>query len=360
MNKFQVPTRVVMNNRTVAIFAGEDYDSQILTFRMEDTVFSKSAKESCFVLFEPPEKKAELCPFGMDGKTKTKEEWDYDFNLFKYQCRTKRDTIKINHDFQKKLDDKIKNAKKEMLDEQENAVKKHVQKKEEEDLKAVVKNTNKIALQAIQKELNLEAMIKSEEADREQREELEMMKAIEQEKKKSECLLKAIKQRQMENQYNLRAKAAEAEIAGIKQAATQQVSIRRSQLKNQIADMRKKYKRRKSALSQQLMGVRNVMAQNMGKAYKKGNAQKCLDAQATPAAKTTYCSANYPDDYSQLQSCNDGDDFCMLCCDNEFGDMFVKERQACYASACPKAGDTPGNPAGRWIWQTHSNTSEEN
>ena len=43
-----------------------------------------------------------------------------------------------------------------------------------------------------------------------------MREAIEAEKKKSECLVKAIKERKLENQYNLRAKEAEEEVKNIK------------------------------------------------------------------------------------------------------------------------------------------------
>ena len=50
-------------------------------------------------------------------------------------------------------------------------MKKKVAQKEDEKINEVIKDTNKIALQAIQKEMNLEDIIRKEEAEREAREE---------------------------------------------------------------------------------------------------------------------------------------------------------------------------------------------
>jgi len=51
--------------------------------------------------------------------------------------------------------------------------------------KKTEEKTNTVALQAIQKELNLEALIRKEEADREKLEETEMVTQIEEEKRKA-------------------------------------------------------------------------------------------------------------------------------------------------------------------------------
>jgi len=368
VQKLQIPTRVVMNNKTVTIFGGESYDTQIKTFSLEHTNFKRSASNpSCFYLTES-NKKAELCPFGYNPKgSKMVEEWDYDFNLFKHQCATPRDKIAINLQMEKKLNDKLnekmKKAKKELLEEREREIKKRVAKQEQTQIEKVVKSTNQVALQAIQKEINLEEMIKQEEAEREQREEVEMMKKIEEEKKKSECLMKAIKERQLENQYNLKAKSAEEEVNSIKQAAQQQVMIRRSQLKNLIDKMRKQSQRRKAKLAKQLVEVRSVMAKTMGKVARKGDTNKCVTAAKGETEKLAYCQANFLDEYSEMENCKETDDFCTLCCDTEFGDLHMNERQQCYKTVCPlvapknssSAPAGPTNIQGRWIWQNGVN-----
>ncbi len=180
----KIPVRLVMNNRTITIFSGEDYDSHIDTFILKKSrLFRDTKSGECFIIKEEiSDKQANLCGFG-DGK-KSVEEWNYDFNLFKYQCNFKKPEY-VMDEFQKKLEEKIRDVKKELLDEVQDKVKRKVELTEEIKLENKVKKTNKVALQAIQKELNLEELIKQEEADRERREEQMMLKKIEEEKKKS-------------------------------------------------------------------------------------------------------------------------------------------------------------------------------
>lgn len=348
--KMQIPVRVVMNNQTVSIFAGESYESQVMAFALADTFFKHSNNhQGCFILNESG-KTAELCPFGFSTNTKILEEWDYDFNLFKFQCHTPKEKIAAEFDksLNDKLQEKINDAKKQLLEERENEIKKGAEKEEANQMQSVIKNTNQVALQAIQKELNLEQMIKDEEAQREAREEQDMLIKIEEEKKKTECFMKAIKERELENQYNIRAKETQDEISSIKEAASQQVIIRRTQLKNQILQMRKKAERRKARLAKELLSVRNVMAETMGKASKKGDASRCLNALKTQNDRDTYCQASFADDYASFSNCKEADDFCTLCCDNEFGELNVQNRLNCYKTVCPAAA---GDGAGNWVWR---------
>jgi len=184
MESVQVPVRVVMNNRTISLFSGEDYDSLIVGFMLKKSnIVLDLKKPECFFVNQEDGLKARLCPFGDDNLKKTVEEWSYDFNLFKYQCNFGHQEHQV--DFNKRLDDKVKAAKQSILEEAQEEMKKKAQDSESNKLMTEVKQTNKIALQAIQKEINLEEMIKVEEQDREKKEESDIMMAIESEKKKS-------------------------------------------------------------------------------------------------------------------------------------------------------------------------------
>lgn len=185
----QVPVRVVLNNRTVTLFAGEDYDSHIISFVLKrSNIVVDKTKVECFFINQDDGKTARLCPFGCDNAKKAVEEWDYDFNLFKYQCNYGHKEHQV--DFDNKLKDKIKQAKQVILDEAQEEMKRKAQDGEDKKLAVEVKKTNKVALQAIQKEINLEEMIKLEEEEREKKEEGEMLKKIEDEKKKSVISIK--------------------------------------------------------------------------------------------------------------------------------------------------------------------------
>ncbi len=349
--RLQVPTRVVMNNRTVSIFSGEEYNTLVTVFNLAETEFKRSLTDkSCFILTDSKQKQAELCPFGCNSVSKAIEEWDYDFHLFKYQCNTPRDVIDVDEaELQSKLKEKIQQAKKEILEEREKEIKRKLEEKEQTQLDGVVKTTNQVALQAIQKELSLEEMIKQEETQREAQEEKQIQLSIEKEKQKAECIVRAIKERKLENQYNLRTKQAEEEIKNIKTTTTEEVLIRRSQLKDLILKMRQNSKKRQQKLQSELHDVRLGVAKEMGDAYKKGEATRCLESAKDKEKRLTYCTANFSDDYNNLQNCKESEDFSTLCCDLEFGDFFANERLQCYelVNSVGKKTDSKG----RWIWQ---------
>ena len=98
---YKIPVRVVMNNMTIAVFSSDDYASNILNFNLEYSTFILSNRHiSCFVIKEsfPKDnpKFAEFCPFGLDKSTLVNHEWNYDFNLFKNQCKTKRQIVYLD------------------------------------------------------------------------------------------------------------------------------------------------------------------------------------------------------------------------------------------------------------------------
>ncbi len=182
-NTVQIPVKVIMNNRTLSIFTGEEYDTIITGFNLKTSKFIiDKLKPECFFIKEHDGKTSRLCAFSCDNSKKAVEEWDYDFNLFKNQCNN---YVHLKDDLEKKLNDKIKVVKEDLLFEVQDNMKKKAQEEEEKKLTVEIKQTNKIALQAIQKQINLEEMIKLEEIEREKREENQMLIMIEQEKKKS-------------------------------------------------------------------------------------------------------------------------------------------------------------------------------
>ncbi len=246
--------------------------------------------------------------------------------------------------------------------EREKEIKKKVEEKEEVKIEKQIEVTNNVALQAIQKEINLEELIRKEEAEREAREEKEILITIEEEKKKSECLVKAIKERELENQYNLRTKEATDQMEKIKQEASIQISVRRSQLKKQIEALRKNADRKKIKLKQQLATVRYTMANEMTKAYKKGDKLKCVNAISSAEQRKIYCSVAFSEDYSLYTECLEGSEFCTTCCDSEFGEFYVNDRQDCYKATCSivldasKIKNNETLATGRWIWHESINS----
>lgn len=218
----------------------------------------------------------------------------------------------------------------------------------------MIKQTNGVALQAIQKEINLEALIQKEEEERIAREKAEILISIEKEKQKKECVLKAIKERELENQYNLNAQKAKETIESIKRETAQQVLIKRSQLTEKIRRIRENAEREKNKLKQQLQTVRFSIADEIGSHYKKGDVNKCVLAMDNAKRRNDYCIATFSDDFNDLNYCKRTSEFCTFCCDSEFSDLYLSERQDCYAKTCvrpmPEAEE-----GGKWIWHDKNN-----
>jgi len=370
----QVPVRVIMNNRTLTIFAGEGYDTHLDTFTLltsnlitADPQKAKGNDLNCFWINSEDGRAAHLCPFGCASESKVVEEWRYDFNLFKYQCNYGHKESELDMNLKKKLDAKIKAAKQGVMDDAQEEMKRKAQKSEEKKLSTKVKKTNAVALQAVQKEINLEEMIKNEETEREFKEEEDMKLRIGQEQEKQKCLVNAIKEKQLENQYNIKQKETELNVRNIKKSAAAEVTKRRADLKKLIQKMKLKQKRKTNSLAVKLQTVRNSMASDMGKAYKKGSSEICkIIGNGTEEGnggslekvekRKHYCIAQFSENYAMYQTCLDSEDFCHVCCDNEFGEFFMNDRETCYLASCdadaPPKVDQEKDTSGRWIWQS--------
>jgi hypothetical protein len=235
--------------------------------------------------------------------------------------------------------------------EQQEKLRLKTQALEKNNEEYIIKNTNGIALQVIEKEINLEALIQKEEEERIEREKAEILLNIEKEKKKKECVLKAIKERELENQYNLNAQKAKESIETIKRETAQQVLMRRNKLQNRIRKIREYAERDKNKLKQELQNVRYSIASEIGSHYKKGDINKCLLAMDNTKRRNDYCIANFSEVFNDLNYCRNTSEFCTFCCDNEFSDLYMNERQKCYSKTCIITIKPPvTEDGGKWVW----------
>jgi hypothetical protein len=102
------PVRVVMNNFTVSFFESSNYNSNIITFDIEKTHIFVSKKHAWCTILQEKKREMEFCPFSMNRKdTNFKEEWTYDFELFKNQCHVERSADDIEEEIKYRLKAKI-------------------------------------------------------------------------------------------------------------------------------------------------------------------------------------------------------------------------------------------------------------
>ncbi len=76
----------------------------------------------------------------------------------------------------------------------------------------------------------------------------------------------------------------------------------------------------------------------MQKYAKIGSQKSCFNpgpllAAATPKIEE-YCQVNFPDNNGKFMDCKNPDSFCFVCCEAEFGEMHIPDREKCYKEVC--------------------------
>lgn len=73
------------------------------------------------------------------------------------------------------------------------------------------------------------------------------------------------------------------------------------------------------------------MVQQMTQAAKVGDMSKCKNpSQEGDEEVTKYCQFNFSTDFSKYTECITPASFCYVCCENEFGELHILERDKCY------------------------------
>ena len=344
--KVTIPVRAVMNNKTFSVFGGDDYSTLKEAFNMESTTFVASKEsETCFILRNNI-KKAQFCFFGSESTIEHYNEWDYDFNLFKYQCKTRRATNSTID--QTELNNKVKNLKQGMLMDREIDLIKREKEGEVEEKNIELTKKNKMAFMAVQKQINMDALVVKEEKEREQNEIQNLEKNIADERDKHDCAMKKIKEKEIESQYNIRAEEMEEENDELTKEAKNEIEITRSKLKDKIRKMRKATDRKKSDLKQKLMSLRTKFNSDVTSAYKKGNNNHCASVVTSKENYNNYCLTSFPNSPVLYGQCAYSDNPCITCCENEFSEVFYTDRIKCIKEVCKKHT----KKFGKWVWET--------
>jgi hypothetical protein len=332
--KPKIPIRLVLNDKTLTAYQDDDITSKIASYNLKDSILIRiDGEKRCFRIKNNVRSNL-FCQLDSQGGDFL-EEWDYDFNLFKYQCRKKRvkseNYLPEQQKLEKEFQEKVQDLKTEIVMEIAEKNKEHVEENEELKLNKKVSQIQTTSLQALEKEVKMEDLLEKEEEDKEDTETRFLENQIEEEKKREECIAKAIKEKELENQMNVAKSKAEQEIKHIQEQTKKQIAMKRLEIKKKIMEMRKKQQRKKSALKSEIMHIRTTIANKLNKLNKNGNGDRCKNS-LTSQERTNYCQQNFADSYVKYDDCMGESSFCYVCCENEFGDFHVAERDKCYAN----------------------------
>jgi len=336
----KIPARIVLTQKSIAVYKDQNLDSIEFTGDIESVVFTRINKsETCFLL-QGKNQNQQIVICSMENRGSFVEEWDYDFSLFKHQCQEKRPIVKLANDSEakRKFKEGIQTLKTEIVEEKQNKAKANSQKDEELQIKKQVDNTQSMTFLAMQKEMKLEALLEKEEELREKDDEGSLDVQLKQEEKKKNILMKSIKEKELEEQFNISRENAKLAINRIKDEAKNSIIKKRDEIKKKIMMMRMKSERKKAAVRSKIMSMRSESVQKLHLFGKKGNMDKCFIPD--PAKKEdminieTYCVTNFSTDMSEFMECKVPESFCYSCCEREYGPMLLKLRELCYNTRC--------------------------
>lgn len=352
LREIKMPSRIVMNNRTITLYNDERYHKHVFTFNLPQVSIYQSVKDHCCFILRALNQQFEICGFQTDCGSKTNpifyKSWERDFVLWQTKCFKPLDDKQWDSNTKRIWDTDIQKANLDLLDEKAKLIREKLDLFTNTKLDKKIKSTHKTAMNALKKEAAMEQLIQKEEKQRYDKEERFLVNVIKKEKKKRDCLDKAFKSRELEDERNRKAKEAANTINRIKVDAAKQVEKKRVTLKAKIQIIKKKARRRRRLLESQLQKVRGQMAKSLMNANRYGDWKLCQAARGIKEKIVKYCNANFIDNFVKNQQCKDPEDFCYVCCENEYGNMYIKQRDMCY-DMCDARAKKDQN-SGEWTW----------
>ena len=364
----KVPARLVMNTQTISVFKDDSYETALVVFNLADTALSLSQNDHCCMYLTNENRETQVCAFGSNCGTRSDpkwvNQWLYDSAFFLSKCRKELESTDIKNIGKNPKTgkpvapnsgqgnagsiDMFDETQQQIIQGKRQIIKKQVSSKMELEMDKRVGKTEKIAMTALRREINLEDLITKEEIEKGKEKEEELSVQVKQEQKKKDVLKQALHTRAESFKEVRLAKKTQVKMDGIKNETKMDIKFKRSVLKKKIDTIRTKFKRKHRLLQQKITKIRSEMAGDIMKANKNGDQKLCKNGRKDPKLMNDYCDANEPTDYVKNQGCKESDSFCYKCCEIEFGDLFINNRDACI-TMCDEE-ESKDLKDGDWIW----------
>ena len=337
----KLPVRIVMNNKSFAVYADDSLQSNVKSFLLENSNYSRVKNEDTCFMIKANNQQGVFCQLDVNNKAFV-DEWGYDFNLFKYQCKQDRRTSsfeRAEQSMESQYKEGVSKLKQEMIQKKTLVAKQEVVRNEETELQQKVHKVEQMSVEAIQKELKMEEMLEKEEEEKDRQEEEQLELVIGQEKQKQDCLMKSVREKQLEDQMNIRKIEAEDRIQQIQLKAREQIKINRTILQRKLLDMKSKKERHKHELQKQIMTIKLDTTKNLVKMQRKLSVDTCgtyLDVEK----KTAFCKTIDVEDQFECMNLskqtlpNINKIFCEFCCETNIGSLHQVDREECIKSHC--------------------------
>jgi hypothetical protein len=329
----RIPSRVIVNNKTLSIFESGSYDSILSSYYLTEISVLEPWKQDpkkCLKIADKI-KSSILCVMACDTAVDNSElkikEWIAHIREFRDDCNLQATGLKVKISIDDPRLIKIrKELEAEELRKQTLLLEKKKSKQSERESDKALKLAQLIALKTIDKERKFEERLEKEELLREEKEDEDLRNEYVCEERKKANLLRALIEKN--NNKNKKDEDMKEKLSEIQNDLKQKLLANRNRILKKISLLKFAHERRKNKFRQQIMDVRRVLTQNVINAEKRGNENYCILAMFNDKI-SDYCSTAFSSDPSSVVDCNKKENFCYMCCENEYGDMHQDEREHC-------------------------------
>jgi len=175
-----------------------------------------------------------------------------------------------------------------------------------------------------------------------------LIKRMRHEQKKKKCLEKILRTREKEDVKTREAMEIDTEIKKLNAQAIREVRKKRKGLKAKLLEVKRRVQRKNRIIEQRIQKIRGSMANELMLANKQGDWKVCKRSRDSKNKMGEYCNANFVDNFNKNLECKDPENFCYICCENEYGNMYLQKRDKCY-TMCDQLHKTDLNN-GSWVW----------
>lgn len=333
------PSRIVLNTDSLTIYQGETVDTIDKTFNLKDLKILQILKEDpkCFEVGYIKDL-VTICSLGMNTNIDPKQnvkKWIEDIIDFKTNCQKPMKKEKPNEDLinSPEVQNFIANLQLQKAKSKLSDIQQIEKDKESESMNNQMKLVQTLAWRALDKELKYEQRMEKEETMREEREREEAHKKLIQEEQKRDSLNKAII---LGNEMNSKSKSfkkklqLEKQILQIKQEVAAKIKENRKNMEERLKRMRKMHERVLFQTDQKIGDIRRSFTDEILQVEKKGDISLCRK-NAKESFIKVYCDKHYFSDVYMNTDCKKKEEFCFICCQTEFGEMYLDDREVCYS-----------------------------
>jgi len=135
----------------------------------------------------------------------------------------------------------------------------------------------------------------------------------------------------------------------MKDSIKQLILNQRAKQLQKLKLLKKLHEKKKRSNDEEINDLKLKIAKDMMAAHNKGDQNLCKPS--NPRADVDkYCNRVFSEDPGLNSDCKDMDQFCYMCCENEFGAVHASERRECF-SMCENSKPAGGS----WVWVPESN-----